>query len=536
MRVHQVVAQALSESGVQHVFGLMGDANMHHVVSFIEDHGGIFVSAVDEGAAVSMADGYARVSGSVGVASVTHGPGLTNSLTALTEAVRASSRVVVLTGDTPSRPHHLQRLDIRAAVGVTGAEYIRVLTPDRAVHDLRAALARVCLTERPIVLDVPVDLDTAETDVPSQVSPPVVPAMPGPAPDDLDRALGMVVGARRPVILAGRGAIGARAELLALAELIGAPVATTLLARGLFRGAPCDLGMAGNLGTTVGMETIWSADCVIAFGAGLNRFTTVDGSLLRDRSIVQIDVRADRIGMLAPPQAAVIGDSGLVAAAMVEQLRELDETVEPWYGDDVLAAIARQDPLAEVASLGGVDTLDPRTAMAVLNTVLPADRAVVTDTGRFVYAPWRYLDTAQPTDFAHTLNFASIGLGLATAMGVAVAKPGQPTVAVVGDGGGMMGMAELVTAVRLRLPLLVVVCNDGAYGMEYRALSRDGFDPRHSLLAWPGFADIARGYGVAAAEVRTVPELRAAAAAWAEDPVAPFLIDVRTDPTVDITP
>lgn len=535
MKVYDAVARALARENVQTIFGLMGDANMRHLISFIEAGTGEFVSAVDEGGAVSMADGYARVSGRVGVASVTHGPGITNTLTALTEAVRASGRVVVLTGDTPARPDHLQRLDLRAAAALTGAEYHRVLTADRCEHDVRTALRRVAVTSRPIVLDVPVDIDGQDFSGDSSITD-VQAARPGASPVDLDRALGIMATARRPVILAGRGAVEAREQLIELSRILGAPVATTLLAQGLFDGIKANLGIAGNLGTAVGVEAIWSADCVIAFGASLNKYTTIEGSLFDGRAVIQVDNRAENIGVLATPNAPVFGDAMVVAETMTEQLDALGLESELWLSAETLQSLDSQQPADEFDDASDGSTLDARTAMIELDRLLPVDRQVVTDTGRFVYAPWRFLKVNHPSRFVHTLNFASIGLGLATAVGAAVAAPDQLTVAVVGDGGGMMGMTHLVTAVQRQLPLLVVVCNDSAYGMEYHALLNSGANPDHSKLNWPEFSEVARGFGAGGTAVRTVAELHEAVRTWAERPTGPYVIDIKTDPGVDVAP
>jgi len=536
VKVPAAVAKALRDFGTDTVFGLMGDANMRFLVDFV-GAGGRFVSAVDEGGAVSMADGYSRVGNRVGVASVTHGPGVANVVTALTEAVRARSALVVVTGDTASRPNHLQRFDLRGVADLTGAEYRRVLRAEDVSRDVAEVLHRVSVTRRPVLLDVPVDLhgEEVEDTSPRRNGGPLRQAF-GPDEDALDRALGVVASARRPVVLAGRGAAlsGAREDLLELAELIGAPVATTLLSKDLFRGEPFDLGVAGTLGSRVSTETILAADCVIAFGAGLNDYTTAEGSLLADKAVVRVDVDPHRWECTAQVDVLVVGDARTTARAMVEQLRAVGHRPGGFRSERLAAELAAYDPREEFVDRSGADTLDPRTALIRLDELLPADRVVVTDTGRFVYAPWRYLHVPEPTAFTHTLNFASIGLGIATAIGAAAAAPDRLTVAVVGDGGGMTGMVELVTAVRSGLPLVVVVCNDGAYGMEYRALERAGADPTPSLLSWPDFPAVARAYGADGVTVRTMAELEAAVVRLGAAPQVPFVIEIRTDPTVDI--
>lgn len=537
MKVHTAVASVLRDAGVDTVFGLMGDANMRFLVDFVDSEGGRFVSAVDEGGAVSMADGYSRVGGRVGVASVTHGPGMANTVTALTEAVRARSTVVVLTGDTAARPDHLQRFDLRAAAGLAGADYHRVLRAEDAAGDVRAALRQVLASRTPLVLDVPVDLHGSEVEKPRAVRCGWEGQAFGPDEDALDQALGIIATARRPVVLAGRGAAlaQARQQLLELAELVGAPLATTLLGKDFFRGHPFNLGVAGSLGSEVATRTILAADCVIAFGAGLNRYTTAEGSLLADKAVVQVDVDPARLGPPELVDAGVLGDAGATARSMVEKLRSAGHTAGSFRGDALAAELAAYDPSGEFVDQSDEATLDLRTALVRLDELLPADRTVVTDTGRFVYAPWRYLHVPEPAAFVHTLNFASIGLGIATAVGAAAAAPERLTVAVVGDGGGMMGMVELVTAVRSGLPVLVVVCNDGAYGMEHRMLEAAGVDPGHSLLWWPDFSAVAKALGADGVTVRGVDGLEAAVKSLERPLLAPFVIDIKANPAVDVS-
>lgn len=532
MRVHALVAQTLITHGVDTVFGVLGDANLHMIAEYAGRKKGRYIGAVHEGGAVSMADGYARIGCRVGVASVTHGPGATNTATALTEAVRAGSALLVLTGDTPAQPDHLQRLNLRALAELTGADYQRVLTSEGATADLVRALRKAEATNRPILLDIPADLADADIDPRPRRAVPAWTAQHAIAPDDesLDRALGVIASAQRPVILAGRGAVrsNARAALCELAELLGAPLTTTLLARELFRGHPANIGIMGTLSTNVATAILQRADCVIAVGAGLNRFTSADGSLLEGKPLVRVDNDIAKLADDTRANVDVHGDAHASARAMHAQLHAAQFKARGrWYGET-------PNELQRFVDHSTPTALDVRAAMARLDELLPADRVVVTDTGRFVTAPWQHLHVQRPTDFAHTLNFASIGLGIATAIGAAFAQPDKLTVAVAGDGGGMMGIVELATAVSAKLPLLVVICNDGAYGMEHRALRRAGLDPTLSLLHRPGFAPIAEAIGAHGIEVRTIDDLERAVKQLDLPLKRPALLDLRLDPSLDI--
>ncbi|WP_436698430.1 thiamine pyrophosphate-binding protein [Nocardioides sp. BYT-33-1] len=521
--VSTAVARTLLASGVGTLTGLMGDGNIPHVVAFIE-HGGRFVPTVDESAAVSAADGMARTTAGLGAASVTHGPGFTNTLTALTEAVRARSPLLLLTGDTPSVPHHLQRFDLEKAARLTGAEYVRVTRPDDAVGRLAWAVRHAVQRSQPVVFDIPLDLATAPCAEPVAA---VSVDRPRPLPDDasLDAALGILASARRPVVLAGRGAAGAREELLLLAGQLGAPVATTLLAKGMFAGEPGDLGVAGTVGRTESLRLLAESDCVVAFGAGLNRFTTADGLVGSRGAVVQVDSDPDALGRHGTPAATVVGDAAITAGRMGALLAESGPAAPYWPGAWDPAAPPERVAVGEDGS-----GLDLAAALRIVDAALPRDRLVVSDTGRFVYTAWRELNVAAAGDFVHTLNFASIGLGIATGVGVSLAHRDRLTLVVAGDGGAMMGLGELATAVRERLPLLVLVANDAAYGMEFHHLRGAGRDPDHARMAWPDFADVARGYGAEGHTVRTLAELGKVLDTLDPVPAGPVVLALELDP------
>jgi acetolactate synthase I/II/III large subunit len=537
MKVYSAVARALRDFGITTVFGLMGDANMLMLIDFMEREGGRYVPCVHEGGAVGMADGYARM-GQLGqrpgVASVTHGPALTNTLTALTEAVRARSPVVVITADTPPVRDFAQNIDVRAVAAAAGADYRRALAPAHVVDDVCAALAYAAAQSKPVVLDIPIDLHQAVIEyAPSAFRAGARQPATGPAAEPLDRATGIIATARRPIILAGRGAVaaGAREELIRLADMIGAPVATTLLGKDFFRGHPFDLGVIGTVGTDLALETVRKADCVAAFGASLNRYTTVDGALFRDKALVQCDIDTARMGRAMGATAEVAGDARIVARAICEQLELAEVKATSFrkqeFGDGIPASTA--DPGFQDRSADGM--VDARTSMVCLNELLPQDRVVVTGCGRFTRAPWRYLHVLSPADFTHTASFASIGLGIASAIGAAIANPTRLTVGIEGDGGAMMGLIELSTAVRENVPMVMVIINDGSYGSEYHLLQERGIDPRYSLMAWPDFAEMARALGAEGLTVRSAQDLLNAADQL-RAPRGPLLIDIRVDPAV----
>ncbi|MGV9862935.1 thiamine pyrophosphate-binding protein [Rhodococcus koreensis] len=536
MKVYSAIARALSDNGVDTVFGLIGDANMYYVADYLKAGFGQYIGAVDEGGACSMAQGYARVSGRVGVASVTHGPAAANTVNAMVEAVRAHTPLVLITGDTPGKRDHIQHIDLKGLFAETGAEYHRTIRAEHVVDDIARILARVAATGVPAVLDIPFDISHQEIDYEPAAFAQFDRQPVHPDERALDEALGRLASANRPLILAGRGAVesGARDHLIALADLLGAPLATTASAKDFFRGHPYDLGIMGTSGLEWAVDVIAKSDCIAAFGAGLNYYTTVDGELLAERSVIHCDNNPGAIGRFFPISVPVIGDAAATAAAMVDHLKaaEVRPTTfrESQLGDGVLS----RSPRESFDDKSGSQTLDQRTAMITLDELLPRDKVVVTDGGRFTAAPWRYLHVEESRNFVQTFAFGSIGLGTATAIGAAVARPDLLTVAVTGDGGGMMGLIEFSTAVRHNIPFLMVVLNDSAYGAEYGKLVRSGFDASACFVQWPEFAEVARGLGGRGVTVRTEKELRDAVAGL-DALQDQLLIDIKADPHVSFT-
>ncbi|MFC9833723.1 thiamine pyrophosphate-binding protein [Rhodococcus sp. NPDC127530] len=529
MKTFEVAAQTLSKQGIQTIFGLMGDANLAYLGAYVENEGGEFVAAVAEGSAVSMADGFHRMTGKVGVASVTHGPAVTNCLTAITEAVRARSQVLLIVGDTPNVHHHFQNLDIEGFARAAGAQYLRVRTPDVVSADIAQALTRIRSEHRPLLLDIPYDLLEKPAQYAAAPQPSAARPTSHPDPDVIDDVLGILLSTQRPLIVAGRGAVsaGARENLLRLARLLDAPVMTTLLAKDLFAGVPENLGVHGNLSHEVGAAEIARADCVITFGASLNTFTTDSNTLAKGKTVIQCDDRLEAIARFGPVSVGVIADAALAAGAMCERLEDAGHT--PATGR--VTALAQEVAAAQrhpYRSITGNGTVDMRDAMAWLSEAVPAGAQVVTDIGRFCLAAWKHLEVT-PGRFTVPGTFGSIGLGIATAVGAATARRDVPTVCVAGDGGAMMGLMELSTAVRYQLPLVLVVLNDNCYGAEYRKLAEVGLDPCHSQVRWPELADMGRSLGAHSVVVRERDDFTGVAAAISAGRY-PLLVEVKADP------
>lgn len=532
LKVYQALARMIAESRCGPIFGLVGDANLYMIDSYVRELGGTYYSAANEAGAALMALGHAAITGRVGLASVTHGPAVTNTVTALVEGVRSFTPMVLMCGDTASHDReNLQDIAQREVVLASGAGFEQMRSPASAVDDLARAIRRAYDERRPIAFNIPTDLQKLDTDYESRnwMFPPAR-ATVVPAEAEVEHAVGVIASARRPIVLAGRGAVddGARAAMLRLARRLDAPVATTLKAKGLFRGEAEDIGIFGTLSSPAAVDAILKSDCVIAFGAGLNTYTTSHGGLMRGKRVVQVSRERADIGRGLTPDAGVVGDAQQTVDALIHWLDEAD--IGPsGFVQEVLAAGLGSAP-SKAAAVQAEGTADYVEALSALNRILPGNRVLVTDAGRFLIKAFQTLDVETPRLFLQTAAFGSIGLGMACAIGAAAAEPRRPVVLVTGDGGFMLGgLQEFHSAVRNRSDLIVLVCNDGSYGAEHVQLRDKQMDPAIVMFDWPDFARVAETLGGAGVTVRSMADMAKVEQAVAER-VRPLLIDLRLDP------
>jgi thiamine pyrophosphate-dependent acetolactate synthase large subunit-like protein len=532
MLVAEAVGRALVALGARDVFGVVGSGNFHATNAMVAA-GARFVAARHEGGAVMMADGYARVGDRLGVLSVHQGPGLTNATTGITEAAKSRTPLLVLAADTGAAAVRSNfRIDQAGLATAVGAVAERVHSADSALTDTVRAVRRSIVERRTVVLNLPLDVQAQEFAGSLDGLAPVRPLpAPQPALPALAELAGLIAGAQRPVFLAGRGARGAGPAVAALAERCGALLATSAVAKGLFAGDPFALDVSGGFAAPLTAELIRDADVVVAWGCSLSMWTTRHGRLIGPGTrVAQVDLDADQIGANRPVELGVLGDVGATAAALADLLDR-----RPGY---------RSDELAERIAAGGrwrdvsyVDTgvpgatVDPRTLTIALDDLLPEQRTVAVDSGNFMGYPSMYLSVPDQHGFCFTQAFQSVGLGLGTAIGAAVARPDRLTVAALGDGGALMGVSELETAVRLGLPLVIVVYDDLGYGAEVHHFGPDGFPLDTVRFPDADIAAIARGFGCAGITVRDAADL-APVAEWLAGPRgAPLLIDAKVTAT-----
>jgi thiamine pyrophosphate-dependent acetolactate synthase large subunit-like protein len=531
--VAEVVGQTIAAQGVRDAFGVLGSGNLI-VTNALCEGGAAFHHARHEGPATCMADGYARVTDRVGVVSVHQGPGLTNTLTGLAEAAKSRTPLLILAGETPAAALTSNfRIDQHDLVESVGAIADRVFSPTTAADDAQRAYHRALTERRPVVLMLPIDIQpqpAARTE-PSHPPPPPLP-LPEPNREAVTAAAEALSNAQRPAIIAGRGAVIANAgeELERLGSQIGAILATSAPANGLFHGLPYSLGISGGFASPFAAELLPQADIVLIVGASANHWTTKHGTMINPQAIViQVDVDPRAIGRNRPADIAIVGDARATAAALAAATQGVSH--HGFRAPELARQIARHRWRDERYEDASTDTyIDPRTLTIALNEKLPEDRQVAVDSGHFLGYPSQYLDVPDARSWVFPNGFQAVGLGLGNAIGAAIARPGRTTVAAIGDGGAFMALAELETAARNNVNnLLVLIYDDAAYGAEVHHFEPMGQDVSLVRFKEADLAAIATAAGCEAHTVRNTDDLKAIDD-W--DRERPLVLDAKVNPTI----
>jgi acetolactate synthase-1/2/3 large subunit len=498
----------------------------------------------DERCGAFAADAYARVSGRPGICDGTLGPGATNLVTGLVEALNAGTPMVAFAGDT-NRAHSWKNMTqecrqteiLRPAV----KELIRIEMTSRIPELLRRAYA-VATSGRPgpVLVDVPEDVCHGEHDFaaedfaldPRTLSAPAQRTRPDAG--EIERAAALLTRAQRPLILAGGGVhlSGAQAALQRLAETLSAPVAHTMSGKG---GIPCTSPLsAGLFGrySRIANDLIAQSDCLLVVGCKLGEIPTKRYALLpKGVPVIHLEILAEEIGRCHPAEVALWGDAraGLedLAAACAGAAKRL-MAERAGYLAELAARMAKWRDEAAPRLTSAERPVSMARLCHELNSAMPAESILVADGGFAAHWTGLLYDTkAAGRHYVADRGLASIGYGLPGGMGAALAAPDKPVLAVTGDGGFNMALGELETARRAGANLAVVVVNNAASGYV-KALQHAMFGKRYqsSDLVEMNYADIAEAMGCRGLRVEDPAQLAAALRTGINERDRPTVIDV----------
>ena len=535
--VYQALAEDIRDLGVEQCFGLMSDDTIGLVVA-LDAIGVKFHGIRHETNAVLAAEGYAAATGRLGVAVIGRGPAAANGMHGIVAVSKVGTPVLVIMGEDDPRPGanafgpDYKGYNAPGVMMAAGLQAFKAPNGDGARATFAAAAA-AAMRGATVTLHLPMSAQNAELPyAPGALAFPVPPSAGPGRRQGIAAAMAVLAASKRPLIVAGQGAhkAGAREALVRLADKVGALLITPIKGKDLFRGHPFNLGLCGSFSHSLARRHVDAADCVLVFGASLNFYTTSKGTFFPDVPVVQVDANRSHIGRYYTADIAIVGDARLVAEQMADEAPARPADGMPWRTEAVRAEIAAFDMRQDFKPEHTARTLDPRTLALRLGELLPPDRSMVYDAGNFLLSAC-YIPVTGPERLRFTSDFASMGAGFGTALGVAAARPDEVTVLMVGDGGFMMTLSELETVARLALRVVVVVFNDCAYGAELHMCRIHNLPEATSLFADIDLAPLAETLGFTGLTLRTMADLDAA-----KDVLAacdgPILLDCKVNADV----
>ena len=524
--VGEAIVAALEAWGVRVGFGVISIHNMPMLDAIARRNGVRFVPARGEAGAVSMADAYARVSGQPGLAITSTGTGAGNAAGSLVEAETAGTPLLHLTGQIDSRyvDKNLGFIhEVRDQAGMLRAvskEFFRIDSPHSAIPILRKALS-VALSPPtgPVSVEIPIDIQRAAVAV-APGSPPISVAPPQASEEEIDALADRLTQARRPLLWAGFGCINARGPVLRLADM-GFAVVTSAHGRAI---VPEDHDQTlGAFNQSPASEAFYgTCDAALVVGSRLRGNETRQYALKLPTPLYRIDANAERRDGDYPAAIAVCADANSTLTRLADKLHGR-LAIDPSLADDI--ARARRDAEADLRA-----AIDPYDRLVdALSHSAPADFVWVRDI-TISNATWgnRLPNVAEPRNAVHALG-GGIGQGLSMGIGAAVAAPDRKTVVLVGDGGLMLNVGELATAVELGVDLVVLLMNDRGYGVIRNIQDARYGGRRHFVdLHTPNFEQLAQSMGLPHSTVNELEELPASLNRAFETP-GPYVVEVDVD-------
>ncbi|MCE5343102.1 MAG: biosynthetic-type acetolactate synthase large subunit [Eubacteriales bacterium] len=506
----QILMEIFREHGVDTVFGYPGGTvlNIYDEIFKASDWLKHVLTCHEQGAA-HAADGYARATGKTGVVLATSGPGATNLVTGIATAFLDSTPMVAITGNVACPllgRDSFQEVDITGiTMPITKHNYM-VKDVTRLAETLRCAFS-IAASGRPgpVLVDIPKDVQVAAC----EFTPQAEGCMPKPKAlnaDALKRATALITEAKRPFIYAGGGVVsaGAGAELVTLAETIGAPIGASMMGLSAVpNDHPLFLGMTGMHGRYAAIKALHRSDLIIAVGTRFSdRATGNKQEFSKDHKVLHIDIDPAEIGKNIPAYVALVADVKLALSAL--NAAGFKSSGPEWMAEVQALKSAPDNHLKMDESV-----LNPEQVLKAVNRRLPPDSPVATDVGQHQMWVSQYYSFLKPRTFITSGGLGTMGFGMGAAIGACIGTGLKKTVLITSDGSFHMNMNELATAVANRLPLIVLVLNNSVLGMV-RQWQTMFFDKRYASTTLNRPTDyclLAQAFGAKGLRLETLDKL-----------------------------
>ena len=546
----QAVVEALKRQKVEAIFGIIGGALLPVYDVLHETPEIRHILARHEQCAAHAADGYARASGRPGVCMATSGPGATNLVTGIANAYMDSSPVIAFTGQVNAFAVNSSYMIGKDAF--QEADIIGITTPitkynyqPKKATDIPKTVKQafhIATTGRPgtVLIDLPKDVQTkiAEMKFTDSVKIRGYKPKTDPHPLQVKKAVELLFNAERPIILAGGGVIVSNAspELLAIAELLMAPVITPLMGKGCFpENHPLSLGNLGMHGTRAATKLILEADVLLAVGTRFSDRTT--GKLdefCPDAKIIHIDIDTAEIGKNVDVDIPIVADA---KKALKEIYKYLTKKLQKKESSQWFKRVQEVKEQLKDKVSGGEKDLKPPRLIKELRKILPNDAIVTTEVGQNQMWAALYFAAYKPRTFISSGGLGTMGFGFPASIGAKVACPDRPVVDIAGDGSFRMTEQELGSSVKEKIPVTVIVLNNSMLGMVAQ-WQRLFYDRRYSAVelgSTPDFVKLAEAYGAQGTRVFSLKEFSRAVRKAIKSDVT-TVIDVPIPPEENVFP
>jgi acetolactate synthase-1/2/3 large subunit len=535
-----LVVEALEQSGVDLAFGIPAVHNLPLYDALYGSKAVRSLSVKHEQSAGFMAIGSAYASGKPAACVVGCGPGATNLVTPVAEAYLDSVPMLAIAGGIRSSSagkgalHDVGQLSMFVPVSKRAS---RLTETSELGNEVRRSVdLSLSGRPRPVFLEIPFDVLSGEA---SGANPSVRSVSPGPEapPETISSVSTALSGAARPLIIAGGGVNSAAAwdELATLAERMGAPVASTISAKGAFpEGSPLS---AGQLWDEIGLGAVRKADVVLALGCRFSERSTASWGMKLSGSLIHVDIDEEELGRNYPATVAVRADVKTFLRGLLAQTSGYAGGArQDWVQELQRAKKTRSARINEETSQGS-GFIKPQRVVREIATAIPEDCVVVAETGHAFWWAASMLQVAKPRSFLSPSGNSTLGFGLPAALGVKSARPDRPVLCLAGDGGFIFSCQEIATSVEERLPVAVVVFDDGGYA-AIREYQRRGYGSRYigvDFTVQPDFVKLAESLGAEGTSVESADEVGPTVARALRSPRT-TVVDIKIGRDEDVIP